>query len=756
VVVPPVGARIRQARTARGMSLRGLAREIGVSASLISQIETGKSQPSVSTLYAITTALSIPVESLFDAEGETARTPATAVVGAPPDTVLHALAAFAADPGRRIGPLVGSGEREVLELDSGVIWERLGHVPGADVDFLRVTYRPGGTSSSAGGLMRHPGTDERRRLGAARRPRPAAHRAAGPAPRRTGALRAGRAAHFDFANIRYMTSTHIGTWAMDKLIRFALLPAAARPIVWDFGSAARHHQLYNPWLDYRRQAEGTARPPSGARAGISTLRGAFHPDAGIAEDVARKVARAARTRPGRRAARRRPHRDAGPARAAGRRASRSSTASRSSWRPAAIKTPTRSAAHPGLLDGRRRLRGAVRFLRPGVRENECVGLVSKVLYDLGSEYVEGVNAISGERCSPHPHVYSDRLIRPATRRSSTSCTASPRLPHLLLPHVRGRQRLARPARRVQALPRVHGPGDRPGPARRDHRRHRPVWPRPRSSASRTRRPRSRCSTATASGLSIWEKPIFSRLVSLDHPEVLEEGMVFALETYWPAADGWSAGADRGGGRRHRRRLRGHHQVPGRGTPRRRAASTGRTTHLAAGHEAIAVGASAALRDDDYVFATYRGHHHATGPRRDPRGVPRRTDEPRHRTVRGQGRLDAPDQGITGMLGSYAIVGAHLPMAVGAAWSARLRGTEQVAVAFFGDGATNIGAFHEALNLAAVWKLPVLFVCENNLYMEYTPIADVTAVANPAADRAPPTASPARSSTATTWSPSRRR
>jgi pyruvate dehydrogenase E1 component alpha subunit len=89
----------------------------------------------------------------------------------------------------------------------------------------------------------------------------------------------------------------------------------------------------------------------------------------------------------------------------------------------------------------------------------------------------------------------------------------------------------------------------------------------------------------------------------------------------------------------------------------------------------------------------------------------------------------------GMLGSYAIVGAHLPMAVGAAWSARLRGTDQVAVAFFGDGATNIGAFHEALNLAAVWRLPVLFVCENNLYMEYTPIASVTSVANPAADRA---------------------
>jgi pyruvate dehydrogenase E1 component alpha subunit len=89
----------------------------------------------------------------------------------------------------------------------------------------------------------------------------------------------------------------------------------------------------------------------------------------------------------------------------------------------------------------------------------------------------------------------------------------------------------------------------------------------------------------------------------------------------------------------------------------------------------------------------------------------------------------------GMLGSYAIVGAHLPMACGAAWSAKLRRTTQVAVAFFGDGATNIGAFHEALNLAAVWKLPVLFVCENNRYMEYTPIGSVTAVPNPAADRA---------------------
>ena len=89
----------------------------------------------------------------------------------------------------------------------------------------------------------------------------------------------------------------------------------------------------------------------------------------------------------------------------------------------------------------------------------------------------------------------------------------------------------------------------------------------------------------------------------------------------------------------------------------------------------------------------------------------------------------------GMMGSYAIIGAHLPIAAGAAWSAKLRKSGQVAVCFFGDGTTNIGAFHEALNFAAVWKLPVVFVCENNLYMEYTPIGDVTAVTHPAADRA---------------------
>jgi acetoin:2,6-dichlorophenolindophenol oxidoreductase subunit alpha len=161
-----------------------------------------------------------------------------------------------------------------------------------------------------------------------------------------------------------------------------------------------------------------------------------------------------------------------------------------------------------------------------------------------------------------------------------------------------------------------------------------------------------------------------------------------------------------------------------------------TTHLAAGHEAVAVGASAALRPDDYVFATYRGHHHAMARGASPTECLAELMSKATGVCKAKGGSMHLTKASAGMLGSYAIVGAHLPIAAGAAWSAKLRGSGQVAVAFFGDGATNIGAFHEALNLASVWALPVLFICENNLYMEYTPIGSVTAADHPAADRAP--------------------
>jgi acetoin:2,6-dichlorophenolindophenol oxidoreductase subunit alpha len=160
-----------------------------------------------------------------------------------------------------------------------------------------------------------------------------------------------------------------------------------------------------------------------------------------------------------------------------------------------------------------------------------------------------------------------------------------------------------------------------------------------------------------------------------------------------------------------------------------------TSHLAAGQEAVAAGFAVAMRPDDWSFATYRGHHHtlARGARMDATMA--------ELLGRANGLLGGKGGSMHltsvehGAMGSYAIVGAHLPIAAGAAWSAVARGTEQAAVCFFGDGATNIGAFHEALNLAAVWRLPIVFVCENNMYMEYTPIATVTSVPNPAADRA---------------------
>ncbi len=336
---------------------------------------------------------------------------------------------------------------------------------------------------------------------------------------------------FDFGNIRYLTATHIGTWAMDKLIRFAVLPRGGEPVLWDFGSAARHHQLFDPWLDGEKRA----------RAGISTLRGAFNPEAGIADDVAAKVA-AVLSEYG------------------------------LTGEPIGVdlvEMPVLAALQKqGLtvVDGQqvfleaRRLKTAdeiglltqacsmvdaayeelYRFLRPGVRENECVGLVSKVLYDLGSEYVEGVNAISGERCAPHPHVYSDRIVRPGDpaffdilhshlgyRTCYYRCFAvGSASPAMRDAYVRCREYMD------EAIALV-----KPGATTADIVS---VWPRAEEFGFANEEAAFALQYGHGVGLSIWEKPIFSRLVSLDHPEVLEEGMVFALETYWPAADGWSA------------------------------------------------------------------------------------------------------------------------------------------------------------------------------------------------------------------------
>jgi Xaa-Pro aminopeptidase len=357
---------------------------------------------------------------------------------------------------------------------------------------------------------------------------------------------------FDFANIRYMSSTHIGTWAVDKMIRFALITRTTDPIVWDFGSAAKHHQLYNPWLaetamevdaDPHAPHHGAKRlrQESGARAGLSTMRGAFNPDSRMAEGVATKI--------------RRELDRAGlaneplgvdviemPVLAALQQAGISVVDGQQVFLDARrIKLPdevsllTQAAS---MVDAA--YEDLYQFLRPGVRENECVGLVSKKLYDLGSEFVEGVNAISGERCSPHPHVYSDRLIRPGdpaffdilhsyqgyrTCYYRTFAVGSASMAQRDA-YTRAREYMDRAIALV-----------RPGATTADIVS---VWPTAKEFGFNDEEAAFALQFGHGVGLSIWEKPIFSRLVSLDNPEPLEEGMVFALETYWPSADGIGA------------------------------------------------------------------------------------------------------------------------------------------------------------------------------------------------------------------------
>jgi pyruvate dehydrogenase E1 component alpha subunit len=160
-----------------------------------------------------------------------------------------------------------------------------------------------------------------------------------------------------------------------------------------------------------------------------------------------------------------------------------------------------------------------------------------------------------------------------------------------------------------------------------------------------------------------------------------------------------------------------------------------TSHLSLGMEAVAAGFGEAMEQGDYTFATYRGHAHTLARGSSMTGVMGELLGRDNGLMHGKGGSMHLTDVERGVMGSYAIIGAHLTIALGSAWSSQRLNNGRASVAFFGDGTTNIGAFHEALNLAVVWNLPVVFVCENNLYMEYTAIGSVTAVANPAADRA---------------------
>ena len=332
---------------------------------------------------------------------------------------------------------------------------------------------------------------------------------------------------FDMNNIRYITATHIGTWAIDKLVRFCLLPQGDEPIMWDFGSAARHHKLYNPWLGDER-----------SRAGISTLRGSVE---GRAESVAEKI--------------------------------RIELEERGLLgEPVGVDVIELPVLHALQAEGIRVVDGQAlmqdvrmiktedeitllntactmvdaayeelfRAMKPGMRENECVALVNRVLYELGSEHVEGVNAISGERCSPHPHVFTDRMLRPGDPAYFDILHAfnGYRTCYYRTFAVGSASRA-----QVDAYKRCRDILDnaiamiRPGVTTAEVVE---IFPRADEFGFPDEEAAFALQYGHGVGLSIWEKPIFSRLVSFDYPVEIEEGMEFALETFWPASDGWSA------------------------------------------------------------------------------------------------------------------------------------------------------------------------------------------------------------------------
>jgi Xaa-Pro aminopeptidase len=334
---------------------------------------------------------------------------------------------------------------------------------------------------------------------------------------------------FDMNNVRYITSTHIGTWAQDKISRFTLLPQNDEPILWDFGSAARHHQQNCPWLGDR------------SRAGIPLMRGAMSPEMGRAEDVAKKIRVELEMR-----------------------GLLGEPVGVDVVEPPVMFALQREGVN--VVDGQELMSNAreiktvdeitllnmsammvdaayydlYKAMRPGMRENEAVALVAERLYDLGSEYVEGVNAISGERCSPHPHVFSDRVLRPG----------DPVYYDILHSYMGYRTCYYRtfavgsaPRALVDAYKRCRDYLDasieliRPG---RTTAEVASVWPRAKEFGFPDEEAAFALQMGHGIGLAIWEKPMISRLVSLDHPHEIKPGMVFALETFWPSTDGWSA------------------------------------------------------------------------------------------------------------------------------------------------------------------------------------------------------------------------
>jgi Xaa-Pro dipeptidase len=335
---------------------------------------------------------------------------------------------------------------------------------------------------------------------------------------------------FDVNNIRYITSTKIGEWERDKLSRWALLTRSnPDPIIWDFGSAAVHHKLYSPWLK-----------PENCRAGLVGLRGTVHPDFGLMKRHAEEIAALLR--------------EAGVAdmplgvdiieppmmfelQKAGLKVQDGQQVmleAREIKSADEIHLLNRAAA---MVDGAYDLINEK--LRPGVRENDIVAEVNKFLYTHGSDDVEAINAISGERCNPHPHNFTDRMIRPGDQaffdilQSFMGYRTCYYRTFNVVRATDSQRDAYKKAREWldNAMMRI-----KPG-ASTNHIAE--AFPEAGEFGFPDEMSAFGLQFAHGLGLALHERPIISRVISMDHPTEIKEGMVFAIETYCPATDGYS-------------------------------------------------------------------------------------------------------------------------------------------------------------------------------------------------------------------------
>ena len=335
---------------------------------------------------------------------------------------------------------------------------------------------------------------------------------------------------FDNNNIRYLTSTVIGEWSRDKMCRYALLAGDDQPHLWDFGSAAAHHRLHAPWL-----------PVDHCHAGMLGLRGTVPPDAGLMKRAAAEIAAMLA--------------DAGVA-----------------GMPVGVdfcEPPMMLALQDeGLtvVDGQQVMLDAREIknideitllnqaaamvdavyqmigeeLKPGVRENDIVARANQMLYEMGSDDVEAINAISGERCCPHPHNFTDRLVRPGDQAffDILHSYSGYRTCYYRTFNV-GRATPVQEDAYKQCREWLDAAIElvRPGVSTAEIAS---VWPRAEEFGFANEMEAFALQFGHGLGVALHERPIISRLCSLDDPKEIREGMVFALETYCPAKDGFSA------------------------------------------------------------------------------------------------------------------------------------------------------------------------------------------------------------------------